>query len=104
MPPLNDSTSTLLRAIRRKFPKSAHFEVDEIASRSWASGAFVGTRHALAFTVAGPTAGAAAFLADLEAAEFDLRGHILADVTLVSHAIDGDADRIAIEALTVEDN
>lgn len=102
MPPLNDSTSALLRAIRRKFPKVARFEVDEIVSRSWASGTFVGTRHALAFTVAGP--GAAAFLADLEAAEFDLRGHILADVTLVSHAIDGDADRIAIEALTVEDN
>jgi hypothetical protein len=106
MTPLNDATTAFLRAIRMNF---VNFEmaIEEIRSRSWASATFAGARHELSFRIEGEGAGAAAdaFLAHLEAAEFDLRGHILADIALVSdERRDGeDAARISLEALTVED-
>lgn len=107
---LNDPTTALLRALRHSLADAPGYEVEEISSRSWASGTFVGTRHALAFRLAGEGADAAAdaFLADLEEAEFQLRGHILADIALVSryrtNGADGPIVRIAVEALTVEDS
>ena len=49
-------------------------------------------------------AAADAFLKDLGAAEFSLRGHILADIALVSDERPDDASSVTIslEALTVE--
>ena len=106
MKPLNDATTALLRAIGLNFMNFA-VTLEEVRSRSWASATFAGARHELSFRIEGQGAAAAAdaFLAHLEAAEFDLRGHILADIALVSdERRDGeDAVRISLEALTVED-
>jgi hypothetical protein len=103
---MNDATTALLRALCGKFDK---FAVEEVTSRDWASGTFAGTRHKLTFRSEGENSEAAAeaFLATLTEAEFDLRGHILADIALVSQmrtsGPDGPLVRISLEALTVED-
>jgi hypothetical protein len=107
MKPLNDATTALLRAVRLNF---VHLEltVEQIRSRSWASATFTGARHELSFRIEGEGASAAAdaFLATLTAAEFDLRGHILADIVLVSEERKGDGKwvRLSLEALSVEDS
>lgn len=107
MKPMNDATSALLRAIRARF-EDVTITIEEIRSRSWASATFAGARHELAFRIEGERAHAVAdtFLADLESAEFNLRGHILADIGLVSDARpdDGRSVSIGLEALTVEDD
>jgi hypothetical protein len=101
-----DATSAVLRAISLTFVTFA-VVFEEIRSRSWASATFVGARHELTFRVSGKGAGEAAddFLRHLEAREFELRGHIMADIALVSEERrDGeDLVRISLEALTVED-
>ena len=104
-PPLNDATTALLRAIRGSFVSFAGFVVEEVRSRSWASVTFSGARHELAFRLDGEGAedAAASFLDGLEAAEFDLRGHVLADIALVSEERRPGCARIRLEALTVED-
>lgn len=102
---MTDSTTALIQAIRVSFANLAGFAVEEIRSRSWASVTFTGARHELAFRIAGVGAEMAAerFVSGLEAAEFQLRGHILADIALVEEERGADQARIRIEALTVED-
>ena len=101
---MNDATTAFLRALSVNFVNFG-MTIEEIRSRSWASVTFTGARHELTFRVAGEGAAAAAdrFLENLEAAEFDLRGHILADIALVSQERSGDWIRISLEGLTVED-
>ncbi len=103
--PLNDSTTAFLRAIRATFATFADFFLEEIRSRAWASVTFSGARHELVFRLEGAGADAAAerFVSQLSAAEFDLRGHILADIALVSDERRPGCARISVEALTVED-
>ena len=100
-----DATSALLRAIAAQFAARDGFRVESIRSRSWASATFIGARHELVFGLSGASADAAAntFLARLDGIEFALRGHIVADIALVSDERRADGARIAIEALTVED-
>ncbi len=101
-----DSTSQFLRAATATFVNFG-VVVEEIRSRSWASVTFTGARHELTFRVEGEGAAAAAdeFLGGVEAREFQLRGHIVADIALVSEERNdsGDWVRISLEALTVED-
>lgn len=104
-PLLNDATTAFLRAIRLAFVKFA-VTIEEVRSRSWASVSFVGARHSLLLCIAGDgaEAAAAAFAGSLDAREFDLHGHILADVALAgSEPVDGGV-RLRLEALTVEDS
>ncbi len=111
MQPLtNDATTALLRALRASFVSFGSITFEEIASRSWASVTFTGARHQITLRLDGTGADAAAtaFLANLEAAEFRLRGHILADIALLSEercvGLEGAPRvRIRLEALTVED-
>jgi hypothetical protein len=100
-----DGTSALIHAIRAFFANFITFSVEEIRSRSWASVTFTGARHELAFRISGAGADQAAerFVANLGAAEFDLRGHILADIALVEEERGRDRALIRVEALTVED-
>jgi hypothetical protein len=106
MQPLTrDSTTLLLRAIQLAFVGfDVVFELQEIRSRAWASATFSGARHELAFRLEGREAEAAAdrFAATLEAAEFRLRGHIVADIALVSREKRPGEVRMRLEALTVE--
>jgi hypothetical protein len=105
MPPLReDATTALLRAIVNFMNFEVSFE--EIRSRSWASVTFTGARHEIALRLEGDGADEAAdrFCSHLDLAEFDLRGHILADIALVTReAAEDGGVRIEIEALTVED-
>jgi hypothetical protein len=104
--PVRDATSAFLGAIGMNF-RNFSFTVEEIRSRSWASATFTGARHELTFRIAGDGAreAADAFLANLSAAEFQLRGHIMADIALLwEERKDGeDGVRISLEALTVEE-
>jgi hypothetical protein len=102
---VNDATTALLRAIRGAFESFAGFVLEDIRSRSWASVTFSGARHTLAFRLEGEGAEAAAerFVEGLEAADFTLRGHILADIALIGEEREPGRARIQLEALTVED-
>ena len=104
--PLNDPTSALLRALRAAFPNSVTFVLEQVRSRAWASITFSGARHQLAFRLEGEEAEAEAgrFLGGLSAAEFDLRGHLVADISLVAEERRPGSVRIELEALTVEDD
>ena len=106
MTAFNDATSAVLRALRVNFVNLT-LTFEEMRSRSWASVTFVGARHELTFRLSGEGAAEAAdqFVRHLEAKEFDLRGHIMADIALVSEERRDGEDwvRISLEALTVED-
>jgi hypothetical protein len=106
MSALNDATSALLRAVRGVLESAGRVVVEEVRSRSWASVTFAGARHELAFRLEGEGAEAAAarFVAGLDAAEFRLTGHILADIALVGEERRAGCARLRIEALTVEDD
>jgi hypothetical protein len=99
-----DASLELLKAVRLA-TAGATFVLEELRSRSWASVTFSGARHELAFRLEGGDAEEAAsrFLASLDAAEFPLAGHILADIALVSQERRPGFVRIQLEALTVED-
>ena len=105
MPPLTDAATALLNAVRVHFVHFAGFVVEELRSRRWASATFRGGRHELAFRLEGEGAEAAAarFLRGLEAGNFKLRGHLLADLALVAEERRPGCARIRLEALTVED-
>lgn len=99
------SAEELGRALRAHF---VHFAgavaIEEQACRPWASITFSGERHRICLRLSGASAAAAAdgFLDGLGEREFDLRGHILADIALVADERDPDAVRLTLEALTVE--
>ncbi len=103
---VNDATSAFLRAICVTFG-NFDLAIEEIRSRSWASVTFAGARHELIFRIAGEGAAEAAdhFIRHLEAKEFELHGHIMADIALVCEERKDGEDwvRISLEALTVED-
>jgi hypothetical protein len=102
---MSDATTELIRVLGLAF---SNFTVEDVRSRDWASATIIGVRHTLTFRTEGEVAQAAAdrFLNDLAEAEFDLRGHIVADIALVSESRTsgprGPLVRICIEALTVE--
>lgn len=107
-PAAQDATSGLLRAVQASF--AIPVTLEEVRSRAWASATFVGARHELSLRLEGLEADQAAkeFVADLAAAEFPLRGHIVADMHVAAEecgtAPDGEPYvRLRIEALTVED-
>ena len=103
--PLTDAASALLQAIRVQLVHFGGFELEEIRSRRWASVTFRGARHELAFRLEGEGAGEAAgfFLSGLDARNFKLRGHLLADVSLVAEERRPGFARIRLDALTVEE-
>lgn len=98
---MSDATSELLLGFSLDFPSLV---VEEIRSRSWASATFAGVRHELTMRLEGDGAEACAdaFLHGLEEREFDLRGHILADIALVSQTRATGLVRLSLEALTLE--
>ena len=104
-PPLTDAATALIRAVRVHFVHFAGFVLEEIRSRRWASVTFQGARHELAFRLEGEGAedAAARFLSGLDARAFALRGHLLADLSLVAEERRPGCARIRLEALTVEE-
>jgi hypothetical protein len=100
-----DAGTAFLRAVRVHFVHFAGFVLEEMRSRGWASLTFRGARLELAFRLEGEGAdGAAArFLSGLRAGDFRLRGHLLADLWVVSEERRPGCARIRLEALTVEE-
>ena len=106
MQPLtNDAVTALLRALRAGVGNFPGFTLEEVRSRSWASITFSGARHELAFRLEGEGAELAAdrFVGGLNAAEFRLRGHLVADIAVLEEERRPGWARIRLEALTVED-
>lgn len=106
---VEDAATALLRALGARFAGfEGTFRIEEVSSRCWASVTFSGARHRIRFSLAGANAGAAAdaFVEALEETEFDLRGHILADIALIGEERDpaGERAQLTIEGLTVEDD
>jgi hypothetical protein len=101
---MTDATTALIDAISVTF---VTFAVESIRSRSWVSATFSGVRHELTFRVEGEGAQDQVdlFLNGLDEAEFDLDGHILADISLISRTVDPERlrVRISLEALTLEE-
>ncbi len=104
-PPLTDATTAILQAIRVQVVHFAGFVLEEIRSRRWASVTFQGARHEIAFRLEGEGAdeAAARFLSGLDARNFTLRGHLLADVSLMAQERRPGFARIRLDALTVEE-
>ena len=102
---MTDAATALLRALRGRLGQFAGFVLEEIRSRRWASVTFRGARHELAFRLEGEGAEAAAgrFLSGLDARAFTLRGHLLANVSLIEEERRPGCARIRLEALTVEE-
>lgn len=104
---MRDATSALLRTVN--FGNFQAVSVEKIRSRNWTSATFAGTRHEFTLRLEGDGADAAAdaFLDDIEDREFNLNGHILADIALVSRSNArsdaGPVVRIELEALTLEE-
>lgn len=72
------------------------------AATPWASVTFAGARHRLTLA-AFPSQLLDRWLAELPDAEFALRGHLVADLALVSRVQSGEPAEIVLEILTVED-
>lgn len=71
-------------------------------ARAWASATFAGARHEVMLAGERSTA-ADAWLAALPEADLPLRGHLVADLSVMRVARSGDGFTAAIEVLTVED-
>jgi len=76
-------------------------EIMESRQTAWASATFSGARHHYVLGISGHAQPNA--LDNLAEVEFDLPGHIVADIALSERHRQQDVQRITIEALTVED-
>ncbi len=104
---LSCAASQLLRALRNR----SGLDVDEIIigrfqSVDWQSLTFTGERHELLLRFAGadPAAALARLRHNLAAADWGLRGHVMADIVILDAKMVGDGSiEVAIEALTLTD-
>lgn len=98
-----DAHTLLQRALSRSADQ-AGCPIEWVTSdwERWASATFVGARHRLTLTLA---EGAASenWLAGLDEAEVELRGHLLADLVVTGAEHGGGHIAVTLEALTVED-
>lgn len=100
-----DAHDGLLRALQARIGTELPLEIRNARSEPWASATFSGSRHSFALALSGPKAIAATarLAARLDAIEFDLPGHLVADIALTRHDHGPDHSAFSIEALTVED-
>lgn len=93
-----DAGALIADALEKAAPMA---RVTERVSTRWSSATFNGARHAI--TLQASTSGALDdWLGALPEADFDLRGHLLADIAVASIRRISDRVTIGIEALTVE--
>lgn len=79
----------------------AQGELIESRQIPWASATFSGARHH--YTLLVPETPEPAHLSDLDEREFELPGHVLADIGITDFVEQEGSARVVIEALTVED-
>lgn len=99
-----DAAALLAQALTESARRSAvALDVRESRATRWASATFAGMRHAM--TLAMPRSlDADTWLGEIEEVDLPLRGHLVADVTLVALRRDADGIVAEIEALTVEES
>jgi len=100
-----DAHRMLLRALGERARCGGEAEILAANSEAWASATFRGARHRLTLQLGGNDAGdrAAKLAEELDAIEFQLPGHLVADITLTSRRETAAGVAMEIEALTVED-
>lgn len=97
-----DIGTLLVRTLYRdSVAKNCPVEIVASDWMRWASATFVGARHAMTWTAL-PSPALETWLAGLPEADFDLRGHLLADLTIAAVTRTATSVGIEIEALTVE--
>ena len=97
-----DVGTLLVRALYRdSVGKGCPLEIVTADWVRWASATFVGARHAMTWTAA-PGPALESWLTGLPEAEWDLRGHLVADVIVQAVTRTPTSVGIEIEALTVE--
>jgi hypothetical protein len=103
---MSEAASGLLRALfaRATVPRD-RILLSELRSVDWQSLTFIGERHQICLRIPGPDADAIAqrLTAGIEEAEFDISGHLVADISLAEpprHNTDGSIS-VEIEALTI---
>lgn len=100
-----DATSALLNAVKREFC-SVILTIEKISSQGWVNGTYAGSNHELVVRLDGKDAAAKA---DAFAArpDFDLRGHLIAEIELFEHeAVTGGVKyaRLGMRIITIEDH
>lgn len=102
---MRDAHRRLLNALVRRVEPAHSVTPGECSSREWASATFVGARHRFALTISGPKPSEAAtrFADGLDAMEFEIPGHLVADIVVVERSDRSVGTAMTIEALTVED-
>ena len=100
-----DATSALLRSLYDGFHGAGPIVLEEVRSRPWTSATFAGARHELCLRVEGENCGEAAadFLAKLDPAAFTLRGHLLAEISLLAEERQSGCVRLRLAAVTLEE-
>lgn len=100
-----DAHDELLRALKARIGTELPLEICSARSEAWASATFSGSRHSFALALSGPKAAATTvrLAARLEVIEFDLPGHLVADIAMVQRVDEPDRSTFSIEALTVQD-
>ena len=98
-----DAHRLLTRALQAK--AGAGTIIGTSRSQTWASATFRGARHAVALRLTGADAAArgARLAEEMDGIEFDLPGHLVADIGVRARTVDADGVALEIEALTVED-
>jgi len=94
-----DPHTRLIRALIARSENRATLRHGE--SEAWASVTFTGARHLLRLAM--PAEMADAFAAELDAHEFAIPGHIVADIAVTARHKAATGTTLEIEALTIED-
>ncbi len=98
---MNVQRALLAQIIAKLRP--ARVIVVDAASKPWASVTFAGERHELTLLVEGDAAGTVAQRLErtIRCEEFDITGHLVADILITHKSADMEAVRLDIQALTV---
>jgi hypothetical protein len=91
-----DAGTLLVRALRTN---GAAFDIriDSLAGRPWASATFTGTRYVVRPNIR-------SWLDALPEADFTLRGHLVAELSVDSVALNDGEWRVTLTVLTLEDS
>ncbi len=105
--PLSCAATLLLRSIlARTGLDRDRFFIGRFRSVDWQSLTFIGERHEISLRLAGPDVGGALeqLRAGLAEAEWQLKGHVVADIVIVGEKTASDGSiMVEIEALTLSD-
>lgn len=98
-----DAATLLMRALTASADRAGcPVEIQATEWTRWASATFTGARHTLKLS-APPSPALTAWIAALPEAEIALRGHLVADLSVVAARHAGDAITVELEILTVEE-